>query len=72
MIVVNILFRLLVLVCGFASKWTDLLLTVRFDRLDVLCCNAGVMMLPYSLNEVGIETQFATNHLGHYLLVGTD
>jgi hypothetical protein len=46
-------------------------LRCRYERLDILCCNAGVMMLPYSVNEAGIETQFATNHLGHYLLVGT-
>ena len=41
----------------------------RFDRLDVLMCNAGVMMPPKSLSEDGFESQMATNHYGHFLLV---
>jgi NAD(P)-dependent dehydrogenase (short-subunit alcohol dehydrogenase family) len=39
------------------------------DRLDVLMCNAGVMATPASLSKDGYEIQFATNHLGHALLI---
>jgi WW domain-containing oxidoreductase len=37
--------------------------------LDALLCNAGVMALPKLEQVGGIERQFATNHLGHFLLV---
>lgn len=37
--------------------------------LHILVCNAGTMACPYELTEDGIETQFQTNYLGHYLLV---
>lgn len=37
--------------------------------LDVLVNNAGVMALPeLTLNEAGLEMQFATNHVGHFAL----
>lgn len=39
------------------------------DRLDVLMCNAGVMALDPALSKDGYEIQFATNHLGHALLI---
>lgn len=38
------------------------------DGLDVLVNNAGVLGAPYGLTEDGIETHFATNHLGHFAL----
>ncbi|KAI7850912.1 hypothetical protein BDC45DRAFT_487410 [Circinella umbellata] len=40
----------------------------KYDKLDILLNNAGVMSCPYGLSEDGIETQFATNHMGHYYL----
>lgn len=42
----------------------------KYDRLDVLINNAGVMMPPYSVTEDGFELQFASNYLGHFLLTG--
>jgi NAD(P)-dependent dehydrogenase (short-subunit alcohol dehydrogenase family) len=38
--------------------------------VDVLVNNAGVMMPPRSLSPQGQESQFATNHLGHFALTG--
>ncbi|KAL8798704.1 MAG: hypothetical protein Q9182_006455 [Xanthomendoza sp. 2 TL-2023] len=37
------------------------------EHIDVLCNNAGVMIPPYSLTTDGLETQFAVNHVGHFL-----
>ncbi|KAI2474950.1 retinol dehydrogenase 14 [Pyrenophora tritici-repentis] len=39
------------------------------NRLDVLICNAGIMATPSELSKDGYELQFATNHLGHALLM---
>jgi NAD(P)-dependent dehydrogenase (short-subunit alcohol dehydrogenase family) len=36
-------------------------------RLDGIVANAGIMAVPYELTEDGVETQFQTNHLGHWL-----
>ena len=36
--------------------------------IDVLINNAGVMVCPYSKTVDGIEMQFGTNHIGHFLL----
>ena len=37
--------------------------------LDVLMCNAGIMALPDLHIKAGLELQFLTNHLGHFLLI---
>lgn len=42
----------------------------KYDRLDVLANNAGIMWPPYSKTEDGFESQFGTNHLGHFALTG--
>ena len=42
----------------------------KYERLDVLVNNAGIMMVPYQMTEDGFESQFGTNHLGHFALTG--
>jgi len=37
--------------------------------IDVLICNAGVMGLPEPRQKHGVEMQFLTNHLAHFVLV---
>jgi NAD(P)-dependent dehydrogenase (short-subunit alcohol dehydrogenase family) len=38
-------------------------------RLDALICNAGIMGLPKPERVHGYESQFFTNHIGHFILV---
>ena len=37
--------------------------------IDVLMCNAGIMALPKLQQKYGLEMQFLTNHLAHFILV---
>ncbi len=37
--------------------------------LDGILCNAGIMALPDLTQQHGVEMQFFTNHIGHYMLV---
>jgi NAD(P)-dependent dehydrogenase (short-subunit alcohol dehydrogenase family) len=43
---------------------------LKYDQLDVLVNNAGIMMVPYGTTEDGFERHFGTNHLGHFALTG--
>ena len=38
------------------------------DAIDVLINNAGVMACPFGHTPDGLETQFGTNHVGHFAL----
>ncbi|MGA7217262.1 MAG: SDR family NAD(P)-dependent oxidoreductase [Candidatus Sulfotelmatobacter sp.] len=46
----------------------DRLLAKR-EAFDVVIANAGVMATPFGHTADGFETQFGTNHLGHFVLV---
>jgi NAD(P)-dependent dehydrogenase (short-subunit alcohol dehydrogenase family) len=39
------------------------------EPFDLVIANAGVMACPYGKTVDGFETQFGTNHLGHFVLV---
>jgi len=39
------------------------------EPFDVVIANAGVMATPFGHTEDGFETQFGTNHLGHFVFV---
>ncbi|KIV99777.1 uncharacterized protein PV09_08583 [Verruconis gallopava] len=43
------------------NGWDDV------PAVDVVINNAGIMATPFALTEDGIESQFATNHVGHFL-----
>ena len=44
-------------------------LRARDEPFDLVIANAGVMATPFGHTADGFETQFGTNHLGHFLLV---
>ena len=47
---------------------TDQLLA-KGEPFDIVIANAGVMATPFGHTADGFETQFGTNHLGHFVLV---
>ena len=44
-------------------------LVKKGEQFDVVIANAGVMATPFGKTKDGFETQFGTNHLGHFVLV---
>ena len=44
-------------------------LLAKGEPFDVVIANAGVMATPFGHTVDGFETQFGTNHLGHFVLV---
>jgi NAD(P)-dependent dehydrogenase (short-subunit alcohol dehydrogenase family) len=44
-------------------------LLAKGQRFDLIIANAGVMATPFGHTTDGFETQFGTNHLGHFVLV---
>ena len=50
-------------IADFAERFTS-----ADERLDILVNNAGIMATPYRTTKDGFESQFGTNHLGHFAL----
>ncbi len=44
-------------------------LQAQGEPFDVVIANAGVMATPFGHTKDGFETQFGTNHLGHFVFV---
>lgn len=44
-------------------------LLAQGEKFDLVIANAGVMATPKGFTEDGFETQFGTNHLGHFVFV---
>ena len=48
---------------SFASEFL-----AKYEKLDLLINNAGIMIPPYSKTEDGFESQMGANYFGHFLL----
>jgi len=44
-------------------------LVAKGESFDLVIANAGVMATPFAQTRDGFETQFGTNHLGHFVFV---
>ncbi|KAJ3370588.1 hypothetical protein GGF31_003901 [Allomyces arbusculus] len=42
-------------------------IVAKGEKIDVLINNAGIMAVPYRLTADGLESQFGTNHMGHFV-----
>lgn len=42
----------------------------KYNQLNILLNNAGIMTTPYFLTKDGLEAQTGTNHFGHFALTG--
>ena len=55
------------------TKAASVALAAKLTRLDILIANAGIMDIAshsaFKLSKDGYENMFATNHLGHFMLV---
>lgn len=47
----------------------DVKAALEGGRIDALIANAGIMALPKREEAFGLELQFFTNHIGHFILV---
>ena len=50
-------------VAQFATRFKE-----KYDQLDLLINNAGIMIPPLTKTKDGFEVQFGANHLGHFAL----
>ena len=59
-------------ICDFSShnsiKQFAKEIRIKYNQIDVLINNAGVILGERTVNEDGLEMMFATNHLGYFLV----
>jgi protochlorophyllide reductase len=42
----------------------------RYDRLNIMMCNGGIMAVPYGKTKDNIEMHMEVNYYGHFALIG--
>jgi NAD(P)-dependent dehydrogenase (short-subunit alcohol dehydrogenase family) len=50
---------------GFVTEYKR-----KYEKVDILLNNAGIMTTPYFQTKDGLEAQNGTNHFGHFALTG--